>query len=455
MRPVRLRATGTKYIMLVIFLLILTEFYRVIAVVLSVPLSFVSGLLLVILLIFLVSNRRTTAYILTNKSTIRFVAILSIWPIATSLYSIAPLKTPTIEKASIACVFVAALVLFIEGGLQGARNLFRAAALVTFCGALVSWFAPDLFVDMGTAASTNLNYDGRAFGLFLQPNVLGISMCFIMLSWYVAEENKNQTFLIIWLCIVALTVLISGSRFAILTMTLIVLMIYLFHNSKRRVSFNYRLIKLLQFIIVFIALYGSAKFVFNYFDLKNLALNGNVYDRIDSLLNFQIFHSEDSLISGSLALRQAAQAEYLRLVQESPLVGQGLGTQAMMLAHGILELSSHSSALAMAVDFGVPYVIVFCVILIASLSKRKTKDLWSKVGLNVGWVFLLAFLPSYFFNHGLIENRFFFVILAFAFALCCFPFVFAKSQGKNLSVAVERSRAPIQNLHACRRMYGI
>lgn len=417
----------SNWIVSIVLILVATDTYRAVALAASVSLPVITAVLLAVLAMFFLSGGRQALRLLKKPCVALLLCLLTLWPIAALSYSVAPPIKLIMERLSFSIVFLSSTLFFVKYGLVGARKIFSISAVVASLGAALSWLAPGLFLGMASQAGTSILYEGRAFGFFLQPNVLGMGMCFIMLAWIASEMDRSSWLIAVWLLIFGATVLLSGSRFATLAMFLMLFLVYVGSGSSSRMVNAHHIIRVMQFGAILAALWFIVyAIVFFAIDIDNLVEKGNIYDRLNSLIHFKIFHSGDSDgQAGSWALRKAAWEEYWAMLVERPWLGHGYGTQSTLFWDLRITTAAHNSALALAVDLGIPFVLLFWLVVGRCVVRKEANSSWERVGFNAGAIFFALFTSVLFLNHGMLENRFFYVSFAFVVALACYPSAFA------------------------------
>jgi hypothetical protein len=318
-------------------------------------------------------------------------------------------------------IFLSSLNFFIRNGLRAINRLFMLVVVITILGAFTSIVFPSFFEPMAIEANATLDYEGRAFGFFLQPNTLGLALNFIMFGWYASTVPKSKKFSIVFMCLYALSIVITGSRFSIILMILIIGLIYIFFDSPGKAVFLNKLMAVTKFAAVAILIWGTVYTVFYTLGLSSLVESGNVYDRVQSLISFNVFHSGDTYQSGSLYFRLLAQVEYIDAIMQKPFFGYGIGVQSEMLSNGVLPLPAHNSALSLSFDYGILYVISITLLFFAFVFDRSSRHHVSLLKINAVLIFFAALTPVFFLNHGVIENRYFYIYLAFVLGLGFIP----------------------------------
>lgn len=394
-------------------LLLITDAYRVGGL---FGLSVVSSKIICALFIatFILLNVSQFLRVIKQKTISLFFFVLVVWPAVTATYSIGPNAYLRLaENALTYVVFASSVLLFLKMTDAEVARFFFVSLVVVAVGVGLWYLVPGAYIPLAQAAGAQLNYNERAFGFYLQPNTLGLSVCFLFFAaFFVFTKLVTQPIrFAIVVAIGVATVLASGSRFSMLLLAAFVLFR---PDPIARVRGIARglLVRLGVNATALLIVWVTASSVFVLFGLADKLQDGNVFDRVSTLLAGNVFHAGDSDDSGSFYLRRQAQSVYEELIVNRPIFGYGIGSQEYFFEKGVIELAAHSSFLAQLLEYGVLYSIFYFMFFTRLLLLRSLRQ---RAAVARRWYFVLygGVIIAFVANHGVIENYTFYTVFAF------------------------------------------
>lgn len=405
------RSQAPRLILAVLIFLLVSDYYRLVALIggtVAVVWAVLVALVVFVLVLFSADRLGRVA---RRRDSVYFVLLFGVWPIFTI-----PLvgSTTSIEillkTLSFLVVFVAGAVLNESLSRHQSQSFLLALMAAQTVGAFASMAFPVLFAGMAAQADATLAYDGRAFGLQLQPNTFAAAS----LSFYLLYSPNNLEDAGARMRSVAaglLTfapLLASGSRFFLLVFLLVLVSRYLFVHGGRlvRLALLVRIgMASLLAVVSIIAVGVALQYLSGLFG----ASEGDLLDRITHLFSGSLGHSGDQDGIASWAYRRNAQDEYISLIERSPLLGYGVGAERLLISSGSLAGAAHSTALSLALQFGVlfPVAVVFLMFRPLLVWRGSHRNAWRD------YLLLVAItLVSSSVNHGLYETGVFFFVVA-------------------------------------------
>lgn len=407
---------NTSFFVLAALLVVnLTDTPRVIALLSGLSGVTLVGLMAALMLLFLVLNYQVTVNAIRYKPLILVVLLLGSWPALTATYTIGESARAIGILVHNILLLICSFIVFTTASRKHSQSIFAIALIISAGGAIASILFPVVFLPLALEAGTMIEYEGRAFGFFLQPNTLGLSICFLMFCLNCTFQRQTIYVNSIWIIFFSILVLSTGSRFSIIIMTLMIVFVLMRGTTSGEVKrFSYLNFSKVALMLCVIWLFASL--IFHLFGFDQLAEEGNAADRIRTMLQFEFFHSTDGDGRGTVSDRIGAQINYIEMIGNHPFLGYGIGSQTALLESGAIPLSAHSSILSYAFEYGIPYVILLVMGLSYLLWKRTARPSRS-YHLKLVRMLFFAFLISFTANHGMIENRFFYVLLGFGLSV--------------------------------------
>ncbi len=375
----------------------LTNIYPALSILLGIKFSQSTLLFFVINILIILLNFRQFKVLIRKKLLISFLLFFLLSPFLISiLTSENDFSYILINTYYLSLIFAGNLLMQERYKNLGILTLF---SVLTFnlIATILSMIFPELFLIMAESFDKSVYVGGRGFGLFLQPNMLGHSAILIFLfSIFILRENKRLYF---WaLTISAITILLSGSRSSIAFIFIaIIIHNYTFSVYKKK-FFNYG--KYFLFVLSF------ALTIILTFDIKIKNI-----DSVKSLTaRFESIITKSGKKDGSLLEREYKKEAYYERIQDSRILGYGIGSQFIHKNHGLLRGAAHNTHLEILYQGGILYYLFFLLFLIQLIymlykTKKRNRALWSYTLILISLFFLLSIVSS-----NLLQLRVLFVI---------------------------------------------
>ncbi|MEY8349323.1 O-antigen ligase family protein [Bacillus cereus] len=199
----------------------------------------------------------------------------------------------------------------------------------------------------------NINvYDSRFAARGFDPNELGIILVMsIAISWYLSLYIENKFLIIInriYIALGSFAVFLTASRTAFLA--LLIAYIYIFISGKK----NSKLSWILKISIGSLILYNLHLFI------PEASLD-------------RILTTSSEIKSGDLNARQDAWAGGMRLFQDNPILGVGIGAFRTTLASNYnIDMVAHNIYISVLGELGIVGLIIFLCILVQGLLNIKS-----------------------------------------------------------------------------------
>lgn len=419
-----------------------TGLFRFLAPLMDVSISRVSMALLGINVLYLFVKLRYASAVFLHGGMGGWLFVLLVWPLFTLFYA------PSFEAREVGlqlyfCVlFFGAVVYTASNGLPAMYRLLYVSLAITVVGLILSMISPQYFAAVAELADARVEGQGRACGFLLQPNSLAAAMIFLFIGWFALWERKNTLLQVAAILGFLLLMLLTGSRTGILAAVIVAAFILAPTLKKGLPSGKHFL--MVSVLIVCLA-GGVAGMRYYLSQVENTDIRReDLVNRMQTMLSFRLSDHGGISDDGSIRERLVAQAVYWSLIKEKPLLGHGLGSDTYYQENGSIFLSAHSQAIACAMEYGVLYPIVCCLLTLQLYRKRGRRDVERVFQTNsIGqFVFILMFL--FLINGGLFESRTFYVVLGMFFAaVCCPRYIFShdESTGRISGVLTRREIA--------------
>jgi hypothetical protein len=153
---------------------------------------------------------------------------------------------------------------------------------------------------------------------------------------------------------------------------------------------------------------------------------GDLIDRMNTVLEFSLSDHEELAQDNSLQKRFSAQRIYWRLIKERPFLGHGFGAEELYRDNGTIYVTSHSTMLSVAMEYGIFYPLVLFPLLAAPFLTRHRVPVERALGTNVITQFVLVTLLTFVAGGELLDGRTFFVVFGMVYVAAYYPWkVFA------------------------------
>jgi O-antigen ligase len=320
--------------------------------------------------------------------------------------------------------FSSALILFITE--RNRLGLFiKIFIVVTMVGVILGYLQGNWFEKMTTSMEVRMYEKGRALGFYGQPNVLGINAFLSLLLIFIAGKFnqlglQNAGWLVSFIIVL---ILLSGSRIAIgvtAASFLIIFNLYGLFSSGR-----------LKKSGVMAAIFSSSVLIlgFTFINYQSNSIDAsigsgdNILARLSYIWLALTGGIDDVFLDRSAYLRSSAFSEYMSYIIQKPLIGWGLGSEALMRGIGHITIHSHSSVLSILLEFGLLgfFILLFIMFIFARKIRSLKSISFAEYGVFISSIFLLLIFSSVF------TYNLFFIILAAAMSIGSVSLVYIKN----------------------------
>lgn len=300
----------------------------------------------------------------------------------------------------------------VNGGLHALRRILVLCWAISAVGMVASVVAPEAFLYVALANDGTIEYAGRAYGFFMQPNDAATNLILMMVTGLAIFDARRTSTLVTVCAITFASVLATGSRSGS-AICLAVACLAAFAWQKRsaraahQLSLTTRLVRLaVVAAIAVVAVWGIQRA----FEATIGSGGGDldVGSRIQSIAD-----ADTSQISTDFSVlsRLAAQARYLQLIAQRPLTGYGLGAGDTLKEQGIIDLHSHNQFLEAALDAGVFGAVAALLIVMVPVLGGRAVALHQAIGGPAGWVAVGAFVLLFMVSNTVLTTRMVYFLL--------------------------------------------
>lgn len=338
--------------------------------------------------------------------------LLLVWPIVTVV------RAPSIEIREIGLtfyfflLFASTAIYVAANGLAGIRRVMTASLAISVIGLLLSMVMPDSFRAVAALADAETDYGGRPYGFFMQPNALATGLVLLFVAWFALWEHKTVVKEPVVLLAFLLTLLLTGSRTAMIAGVLVVAIHFVCQLKPGRT--RYASVRALPFratVMCCCMVAGVAAARVGVGSLgQYLQSSDDLVARATNLLHFRFNNDSSVLSDGSIQDRLSAQEVYWALVRERPWFGHGIGSETFYYETGPIHLVSHSSLLSCLMQYGSLYTLLFCLLLGRIYWHRQRATLEAKFRTNSILQFVIVVPLLFVVNGGILNMRVFFVV---------------------------------------------
>ncbi|MDH3602732.1 MAG: O-antigen ligase family protein [Candidatus Tectomicrobia bacterium] len=328
-----------------------------------------------LLVVYLVLNFRDAAMAISRRANITWLFLLTLWPMVAASYSQYSTLRDYGLAATYGVVYFSAHLYFKNNGSIAYRRLMLIGIAVTGIGLLASLLAPELFYPAAQAVNATNYYHGRAYGFFLQPNMAALSLLSFLAGLSYSYVPEKRWALIVGVVAVFIMVALTGSRSGLFIFAL--LLIYSvwvsvrFANSDILVDSTHALLTVM-ILGGLICVFAGALFLFQQ-PAAGTAIGGlenRLIVRLSALgqLDIRDYVSTE----GSLNARFTAQAEFLELIRDKPLLGYGIGAKDAFKARRLVSESSHNQFVRNWFEGGIVWLVAYVLALAAFIGRKAT-----------------------------------------------------------------------------------
>ena len=371
-----------------------THLFVFIATIAGVEPKIVSIFSILFFLFYLTLKSRLALKLALLPEFLLWLVVIVVWPIFSAFLS---LRIETREigiQILLYQILLCSGCLMLKHGRPFLSNLIGLCLLVTLFGLGLSLLFPSFFEAAAANATKPSFYKGRAYGFFLEPNVLAFSVTLLSVGWLsTRDNNKQHIFVYLFSLSILLAIILTGSRSGMATIAiyLILTLISLLRKKRRRnivFAFGLKAMAISLVLMGTIAIFMLAKYQVarssteskGHFDLN---------DRINSI------GTTDLTQDLSLQTRFLMQAEAINKIIDKPFFGYGLEAEQRLKEKGILHGSSHNTILTLGLNYGLTYIsiLLFAFAYLCFSPGRKRAE--NQIGINSYFHFvILVFLIS-------------------------------------------------------------
>ena len=232
-------------------------------------------------------------------------------------------------------------------------NLLGLFAILSLVGVIIGYIGGDWFLRVAKVIEARPFENYRALGFFVQPNSLGISIVIGILILFISNFIRPSLGPWIPLCLYISIVIIvlSGSRVAMGIGLTSFAVLFL---ARWKVFSS----PIQSIILGILALFIS---FFLYLVMQNYSQKLKSEDTIMSRVLFfnEVAVGDRNFTEGrSVSLRLSAFANYLKLIEQRPILGWGTGSEQKLKDSNKIILHSHSSFMSNLLEFGLVGVAI-------------------------------------------------------------------------------------------------
>lgn len=403
----------------VVLVLNATSLFAFVAPQAGVTIGTVSLVLLVLNALYLTAKVRYLVPLLMRPVVLAWLFLLVVWPVCTVLYA------PEMDVRAIALrlytfsLFLGAVAYAFSSGLQALHRVIALSLAISLVGMGLSMLRPEYFQGVAELAEKRTEQMGRAFGFFMEPNVLAHSLIYLFVAWFALWKRKNTVWEVPVILAFLLVMLLTGSRTGVAVAVIIVTLIFAYSWRKRLLSGKFALRMCLLVTCLALGVLGLKFYLSNSGDSANRQ-EFDLSERMETLLSFKLSKDGGLQDVGSLG-RLAAQADYWKYVARKPLRGYGLGSNSHLYEKGVFYKSAHSEALTRALEHGILYPLAFGLMMVHLCIRPVRRRVETLLGTNAVCQFVLVLLLLFVVNGDLFDNRTFYVVWALFFAAVYYP----------------------------------
>ena len=128
--------------------------------------------------------------LLCKPEMLGWFVLLGVWPLLTTVYAPALYIREMGLQLYYLSLFLGMFIFTSVNGVRTSQKLFIIALLITIPGLVLSVIYPDLFQSLVEVTDNRIEYQGRAFGLFMQPNIAAICVLFIFIGFSASRGER-------------------------------------------------------------------------------------------------------------------------------------------------------------------------------------------------------------------------------------------------------------------------
>jgi len=409
----------------------LTNLFVFIPAWLGLPLRLIGGLMLLVNLAYLFSERAVLADLLRHKLTWALLVLFFIWPLLGALFPMFngySMKREIVLQAFYATTLLGAGVYVLRVSYARARLLAYACFGVSIVGIFAQIFLPGFFMSVAVMAehSGETFAFGRAAGFFVNPNVAGRFVILMYLLLMLSPKKLGALEILAVTTVSFAAVLLTASRSSLLlSMGVIVYVIghrFSVPYIRGRMTFSPGRFVLGSITIVVLAVMAAfilplaSKFVLEKTDVGSTKHASERFDFFAHGFGGFVDRVEEEAVK-----RWYTVEPYVDGFKESWLFGRGLSGYRIYKTENYLALTPHNTIFAMWLNYGVFYVLFgfFCFFVVAVSPRMRLVE--NHLGMSFAPILFLTLLGIMFTYDGLFAQRGFYIMVGLFLGLYCAP----------------------------------
>jgi O-antigen ligase len=407
-------------IFLFVLLLNLTGLFPFVAALIGFESLTISIIMFAINCIYIVVRYKAAKQIFCKQHVIYWFVFLVLWPLLATLYS------PKINVREVALqiyyftLLLGVIIYISRRGFLSFHYVLTIAFVVTIFGLILSMITDSVFQPVALMTDHDLEYQGRAYGFFIQPNVAAMNFLLLFIAWFAGINTPKLSKVFLSTYLLFMLIGITGSRGGYIV-TLAVLVLIFIHNSvKLRKPFS--LLMNLKNIVIFLLLIFFSQFSISL--LPNLQVmlssgskdNYNLAARTKAISEMK-FIEKDVKGKSTVADRGRIFLYYYDLVCKHPVLGYGFGSNTYYLKEGSLQRSSHNQYLKIAYETGIFRMLFYLAILLFIYLDSKRKRIQQLFHTNSYIQFLVVVMLAGLVSNTVLDSRVFYCVLGVFIAI--------------------------------------
>jgi hypothetical protein len=409
----------------------LTNLFVFIPAWLGLPLRLIGGLMLLVNLAYLFSERAVLADLLRHKLTWALLVLFFIWPLLGALFPMFngySMKREIVLQAFYATTLLGAGVYVLRVSYARARLLAYACFGVSIVGIFAQIFLPGFFMSVAMMAenSGEVFAFGRAAGFFVNPNVAGRFVILMYLLLMLSPKKLGALEILAVTTVAFAAVLLTASRSSLLLCMGVIFYVIGHRFSvpyiSGRMTFSPGRFILGGMAIVVLAVMAAfilplaSKFVLEKTDVGSTKHASQRFDFFAYGFGGFVDRVEEEAVK-----RWYTVEPYVDGFKESWLFGRGLSGYRIYKTENHLALTPHNTIFAMWLNYGVFYVLFgfFCFFVVAVSPRMRLVE--NHLGMSFTPVLFLALLGIMFTYDGLFAQRGFYIMVGLFLGLYCAP----------------------------------
>lgn len=408
-------------IFIIVLLLNLTGLFAFLAPLFNVNISTISVVLLSLNCFYIICNFKDTGVLFRKKHIFYWFAFLIIFPLVTSTYA----PQFSIRQIGLQIYYftllIAVSLYVLRNGFKRFHQMIAVSIIISGFGLVLSLFREDIFLQVALVSQNNLNFDGRAYGFFIQPNLAAMNLIMLFILWF-AGLNKTK---FINVCgsfsLLFLFISLTGSRAGfILSMILMFLVLSIKFKKPFRVLINPKYVAsiLLSFGCFLALIPLILSFMAPY--LPKHKGSFNIVSRIEAFSKMNLAQKDSKGIS-TVASRWEVNKYYFDMVTRKPIFGNGFDSATILYEKGILIRSSHNQYLQILFETGILGLILYLLLVIRMYidPRRKKSELLLQTS-SYKQFFIFIILQGMFTNM-LLDSRVLYCALGCLVVMLIYP----------------------------------